>query len=57
MEEKKPYLIAILFQSITAGMFIMSKAALNEGMNSFVFIFYRQMAGAIFLIAAVIFKR
>ncbi|KAH7859488.1 hypothetical protein Vadar_001769 [Vaccinium darrowii] len=57
MEEKKPYLIAILFQTITAGMFIMSKGALNEGMNSFVFIFYRQMAGAIFLIAAVIFKR
>lgn len=57
MGEKKPYLVAILFQSITAGMFILSKAALNEGMNSYVFIFYRQLAGAIVLIVVVIFRR
>ncbi|XP_058186295.1 WAT1-related protein At5g64700-like isoform X1 [Rhododendron vialii] len=57
MGEKKPYLVAILFQSIIAGTFILSKAVLNEGMNSFVFIFYRQLAGAIVLIAVVIFKR
>ncbi|KAF7129112.1 hypothetical protein RHSIM_Rhsim10G0142200 [Rhododendron simsii] len=56
MGEKKPYLVAILFQFITAGMFILSKAALNEGMNSLVFIFYRQLAGAIVLIVVVIFK-
>lgn len=57
MGGKKPYLAAILFQSINAGMFILSKATLNEGMNSFVFIFYRQFAGAIVLISVVIFKR
>ncbi|KAH7861676.1 hypothetical protein Vadar_029213 [Vaccinium darrowii] len=57
MGEKKPYLVAILFQSINAGMFILSKATLNEGMNSFVFIFYRQFAGAIVLISVAIFKR
>ncbi|KAF5960373.1 hypothetical protein HYC85_001582 [Camellia sinensis] len=34
-------------QSISAGMFILSKAALNKGINSFVFMFYRQLAGTI----------
>ena len=56
MEEKKPYLVAFLYQFISASMFILSKAALNEGMNSFVFMFYRQLAGSIVLIAVMIFK-
>ncbi|KAL7254664.1 hypothetical protein ACSBR1_008921 [Camellia fascicularis] len=57
MEEMKPYLGALMFQSISAGMFILSKAALNKGINSFVFMFYRQLAGTIVLAAIIIFKR
>lgn len=49
MDEKKPYLAVILIQAIYAGMFLLSKAAFNGGMNSFVFVFYRQAAGTIFL--------
>lgn len=50
MEGKKPYLAVILIQSIYAGMFLLSKAAFDVGMNSFVFVFYRQAAAAVFLI-------
>ncbi|XP_047336962.1 WAT1-related protein At5g64700-like isoform X2 [Impatiens glandulifera] len=50
MEEKKPYLAAILIQFLTAGMFILSKAAFDDGMNTFVFIFYRQFAGTLLLV-------
>lgn len=46
---KNPYLIASLIQAIYAGMFLLSKAALNQGMNSSVFIFYRQAAATLFL--------
>ncbi|KAF2284343.1 hypothetical protein GH714_020971 [Hevea brasiliensis] len=49
MGEKKPYLAVILVQSIYAGMFLVSKAAFNGGMNNFVFIFYRQAAATLFL--------
>lgn len=49
MDGRKTYLTAILIQSIYAGMFLFSKAALNDGMNSFVFTFYRQAAATIFL--------
>ncbi|KAK9163726.1 hypothetical protein Syun_004628 [Stephania yunnanensis] len=39
-------------------MFILSKAALNLGMNSFVFVFYRQAIATVFLIPfALIFER
>lgn len=54
MEGKKPYLAGILIQSIYAGMYLFSKAALNDGMNSFVFTFYRQAAAAIFLVPVAI---
>lgn len=49
MGEKKPYLVAILVQSIYGGMFIFSKAAFNGGMNSYVFVFYRQAIATVFL--------
>ncbi|KAF7134894.1 hypothetical protein RHSIM_Rhsim08G0004000 [Rhododendron simsii] len=50
MEAKRAYLAVILIQSIYAGMFLLSKAAFDLGMNTFVFVFYRQAAAAVFLI-------
>ncbi|KAG5058395.1 hypothetical protein AAZX31_05G175500 [Glycine max] len=47
---KKPYLVAILIEAIYAGMFLLSKAAFDHGMNNFIFVFYRQTAATIFLI-------
>ena len=50
MEAKKPYLVAIVIQLIYAGMFVVSKAAFNHGMNTYVFIFYRQAAASLLLL-------
>ncbi|KAE8655901.1 WAT1-related protein [Hibiscus syriacus] len=55
MDSKKPYLAIILIQSIYAGMFLLSKAAFNGGMNNFVFVFYRQAAATIFLVPLALF--
>ncbi|KAK8672859.1 hypothetical protein V6N13_111216 [Hibiscus sabdariffa] len=55
MDTKKPYLAIILIQSIYAGMFLLSKAAFDGGMNSFVFVFYRQAAATIFLVPLALF--
>ncbi|XVE86605.1 hypothetical protein DITRI_Ditri18aG0047400 [Diplodiscus trichospermus] len=55
MDKKKPYLAVILIQSIYAGMFLLSKAAFDGGMNNFVFVFYRQAAATIFLIPLAMF--
>ncbi|XP_050207172.1 WAT1-related protein At5g64700 [Mercurialis annua] len=49
MNEKKAYLAVFLVQSIYAGMFLISKAAFNGGLNNFVFVFYRQATATIFL--------
>ncbi|KAJ6777177.1 WAT1-RELATED PROTEIN [Salix koriyanagi] len=49
MDGKKPYLVVILVQSIYGGMFMLSKAAFNGGMNNYVFVFYRQAAATLFL--------
>lgn len=58
MNEKKPFLIVILIQAIYCGMFLLSKAALDGGMNNFVFVFYRQATATIFLAPlAVFFER
>jgi drug/metabolite transporter (DMT)-like permease len=53
--KKQPYLAVILIQAIYAGMFLLSKAALDGGMNNFVFVFYRQAAATIFLIPLAVF--
>lgn len=51
-------MVVILIQLIYAGMYVVSKAALNEGLSSFVFVFYRQAAATIFLLPlAIIFER
>ncbi|XP_010241703.1 PREDICTED: WAT1-related protein At5g64700-like [Nelumbo nucifera] len=55
MNAKKPYLAVVLVQTIYAGMFLLSKAAFNNGMNNFVFVFYRQAAATIFLVPFAIF--
>ncbi|KAM7529133.1 hypothetical protein LguiB_032543 [Lonicera macranthoides] len=49
MDRKKPYLAVILIQCIYTGMFLLSKAAFDVGMNTFVFVFYRQAAATLFL--------
>ena len=58
MEAKKPYVIAIVVQLIYTGMFVVSKAAFNHGMNTYVFIFYRQIAASLLLLPiAVLLER
>uniref|UniRef100_A0ACD5W1K4 Uncharacterized protein n=1 Tax=Avena sativa TaxID=4498 RepID=A0ACD5W1K4_AVESA len=48
---KKPYIIvAVIIQVIYTGMFVVSKAAFNQGMSTYVFIFYRQAAGSVLLL-------
>jgi len=49
MEAKKPYVIAVVIQLIYTGMFVVSKAAFDHGMNTFVFIFYRMVAASLLL--------
>jgi len=49
MDTKTPYILAISIVAIYTGMYVMSKAAFNEGMNSFVFVFYRQAAASLLL--------
>jgi len=49
MESKKPYLMVTIIQVIYTIMFLISKAVFNGGMNTFVFVFYRQAFATIFL--------
>ncbi|KAG2316864.1 hypothetical protein Bca52824_019986 [Brassica carinata] len=49
METKKPYMVVTMIQIIYAVMFLISKAVFNGGMNTFVFVFYRQAFATIFL--------
>lgn len=58
MAGKQPYIIAIIIQVIYTGMFVINKAALDHGMNSYVFIFYRQGLASLFLLPiAVLLER
>ncbi|XP_008660050.1 WAT1-related protein At5g64700 isoform X2 [Zea mays] len=50
MDAKKPYMLAITTVAIYTGMYVVSKAAFNQGMNSFVFVFYRQAAASLLLL-------
>ncbi|CAN6195458.1 unnamed protein product [Urochloa humidicola] len=47
---KKAYITAIMVQVILTGMSVMSKAAFDSGMSTFVFVFYRQAAGSILML-------
>ncbi|KAL6864810.1 hypothetical protein ACP4OV_015961 [Aristida adscensionis] len=54
----KPYVIAIVIQLIYTGMFVISKAAFDHGMSTFVFIFYRQAAASLLLLPiAIVLER
>uniref|UniRef100_A0A9I9CTG1 WAT1-related protein n=1 Tax=Cucumis melo TaxID=3656 RepID=A0A9I9CTG1_CUCME len=57
MGSKKPYFVAIATQVFLAGMSLLSKAAFASGMNTFVFVFYRQAAGAVFFLPLLFFLR
>ena len=57
MGSKKPYFVAVLTQILLAGMSLVSKAAFASGMNSFVFVFYRQAAGAVFYLPLIMFLK
>ncbi|QCE15274.1 WAT1-related protein [Vigna unguiculata] len=50
MGEPKPYLAMFVVQLIYSGLTLLSKAVFNRGMNTFVFIFYRQVIGAVILV-------
>jgi hypothetical protein len=47
---KRAYLVAIVIQLIYTGMYVVSKAAFNHGMNTYVFIVYRQAAATVLLL-------
>ncbi|CAJ1937905.1 unnamed protein product [Sphenostylis stenocarpa] len=49
MKGNKHYLVVIIIQAIYAGMFLLSKAAFDHGMNNFIFVFYRQTVATVFL--------
>jgi hypothetical protein len=52
---KKACIIAIVVQIILAGMSVISKAAFDAGMSTFVFVFYRQAAGSILMLPLALF--
>ncbi|GJN23756.1 hypothetical protein PR202_gb11434 [Eleusine coracana subsp. coracana] len=54
---KKPYLVAITVQLIYTGMFVISKAAFDQGMSTYVFMFYRQAAGFVLLLPFALLQR
>lgn len=54
MGGKKPYLAVLLIQMIYAGYFLLTKLAFDVGMNTCVFVFYRQAAATLFLVPVTI---
>jgi drug/metabolite transporter (DMT)-like permease len=46
----KAYVVGIAIQLIYTGMFVISKAAFDHGINTYVFMFYRQAAGSFLLL-------
>ncbi|XP_051140707.1 WAT1-related protein At5g64700-like [Andrographis paniculata] len=55
MGENKPFLAVLTIQLIYAGYFLLTKLAFDVGMNTFVFVFYRQAAATLFLVPIAIF--
>ncbi|AQK43704.1 WAT1-related protein [Zea mays] len=55
---RKPYIVAIIVRVIITGMFVINKAAMDHGFNSFVFVFYRQVAASVLMVPiAVLLER
>jgi hypothetical protein len=48
--KKKAYAVAMVFQVILASTTILSKAAFDRGLSTFVFVFYRLAAASLFLL-------
>lgn len=46
----KPFLAVVFLQAGLAGMDIISKAALNEGMSNYVFVVYRHVVATIVIV-------
>ncbi|VAH37697.1 unnamed protein product [Triticum turgidum subsp. durum] len=58
VDGKKPYVIAVIIQVIATGMLVTSKAAYNQGFNTYVFVFYRQAAASLLLLPlAIVLER
>ncbi|GER35101.1 nodulin MtN21 /EamA-like transporter family protein [Striga asiatica] len=55
MGESKPFLAVLVIQVIYAGYFLLTKLAFDVGMNTFVFVFYRQASATLFLAPIAIF--
>ncbi|CAH9071140.1 unnamed protein product [Cuscuta epithymum] len=47
--DKKAYLVVVVIQAIYAGMFLISKVAFDDGMNTSIFVFYRQAIATLIL--------
>uniref|UniRef100_A0A8I6XMY5 WAT1-related protein n=1 Tax=Hordeum vulgare subsp. vulgare TaxID=112509 RepID=A0A8I6XMY5_HORVV len=47
---KKPYVVAVAIQAIYTALFVVSKAAFDSGINTYVFIFYRLAAATALLL-------
>ncbi|XP_034581835.1 WAT1-related protein At5g64700 isoform X3 [Setaria viridis] len=50
MKSTKPYVVAIIIQVIYTGMFVILKAAFNQGFSTYVFNFYCQAAASVLLL-------
>ncbi|TVU13896.1 hypothetical protein EJB05_37329, partial [Eragrostis curvula] len=55
MDAKKPYIMVIIIQLIFTGQYVVNKAAFNHGLNTFVFLFYRQAAASLLLLPTAVF--
>ncbi|KAK6150555.1 hypothetical protein DH2020_015487 [Rehmannia glutinosa] len=55
MEENKALMAVICIQMIYAGYFLLTKLAFDVGMNTYVFVFYRQATATLFLAPIAIF--
>ncbi|XP_021312378.1 WAT1-related protein At5g64700 isoform X2 [Sorghum bicolor] len=53
----KPYCLAIMVQLIYTGLFVISKAAFNQGINTYIFFFYRQALGSVLLLPIALLQR
>nr|AAK84084.1 putative nodulin-like-like protein [Triticum monococcum] len=47
---KKPYVVAVAIQAINTGTFVVSKAAFDSGMYTYIFVFYRLAAATALLV-------
>lgn len=53
--KKKAYAVAMVIQLIFASTIIISKAAFDRGLSTFVYVFYRLAAASLFLLPLAIF--